>query len=261
MVPKNFMLTVIGLTGNMNKYMIIALRKRAKQTIKKFSKHLEEYNSITNSNIDFHTFFIDVLNYSEEDYLNLLTAKIKFEKRKKDRETPKKRKIDQNKLIEHGIGDIENPEYNEGNNICSLLYAADLLENSYICEADIFLKNKALIRKYQYKSNYCGIKCAQTDDWCLSEAKGIITGVSVGGTNGYRMLGISYWNKKDGAKLSECIKKAYNMPGGKERYWDSVPLTLFADEFELTIRNCQFSDFEEIDTLSELKKIDSVYNV
>ncbi len=156
---------------------------------------------------------------------------------------------------------IENPEYNEGNNICSLVYAADLLENSYICEADIFLKNKSLIRKYQYNSNYCGIACEQTDDWCLSESKGIITGVTVGGTNGYRMLGISYWNNKDGEKLAQCIKKAYKQPGGKERYWDSVPLTLFVNEFELTIRKCQFSDFEEIDTLSELKKVDSVYNV
>ena len=156
---------------------------------------------------------------------------------------------------------IENPEYNEGNNICSVLYAADLLQNSYICEADILLKNKSLIRKYQYKSNYCGIKCEQTDDWCLSESKGIITGVSVGGTKGYRMLGISYWNEKDGLKLAECIKKAYKMPGGKERYWDSVPLTLFSDEFELSIRKCEFSDFDEIDTLNELKKIDPIYNL
>ena len=156
---------------------------------------------------------------------------------------------------------IENPEYNEGNNILSVLHASDLLENSYICEADIYLKNKDLIRKYQYKSNYCGIECEQTDDWCLKESKGIITGVSVGGTNGYRMLGISYWNNEDGKKLAECIKKAYKMPGGKERYWDSVPLTLFNDEFELSIRKCKFEDFEEIDTLSELKKIDSVYKL
>ena len=156
---------------------------------------------------------------------------------------------------------IENPEYNEGNNISSLLHACDLLENSYICEADIFLKNKNLIRKYQYKSNYCGIECEKTDDWCLKESKGIITGVSVGGTNGYRMLGISYWNNKDGKKLAECLKKAYTMPGGKERYWDSVPLSLFNDEFELSIRKCQFSDFDEIDTFNELKKIDSVYNL
>ena len=156
---------------------------------------------------------------------------------------------------------IENPAYNEGNNISSALCARYLLGNSYICEADILLKNAKLIRKYQYKSNYCGVPCQTTDDWCLFENKGVITGVSVGGTDGYRMLGISYWSEQDGKKLADCLEKAYNMPGGKERYWDSVPLTIFKDSFSLGIRKCSFEDFEEIDTFAELKKLDSVYNL
>jgi CTP:phosphocholine cytidylyltransferase-like protein len=156
---------------------------------------------------------------------------------------------------------IENPAYNESNNIASALCARYLLSNSYICEADILLKNPKLIRKYQYKSNYCGVPCETTDDWCLYETKGIISGVSVGGVNGYRMLGISYWTEADGKKLASCLEKAYNMPGGKERYWDSVPLTIFADEFKLSIRKCSFEDFDEIDTFAELKKLDGVYNV
>ena len=156
---------------------------------------------------------------------------------------------------------IENPAYNESNNIASALCARYLLSNSYICEADILLKNPKLIRKYQYKSNYCGVPCETTDDWCLYETKGIISGVSVGGINGYRMLGISYWTEADGKKLASCLEKAYNMPGGKERYWDSVPLTIFADEFKLSIRKCSFEDFDEIDTFAELKKLDGVYNV
>ena len=156
---------------------------------------------------------------------------------------------------------IENPAYNESNNISSALCARFLLGNSYICEADILLKNKRLIRKYQFKSNYCGVKCETTDDWCLHETKGYINGVSVGGTNGYRMLGISYWTEADGKKLADCLEQAYKMPGGKERFWDSVPLSIFANEFKLSIRNCNFSDFDEIDTFSELKKLDNVYNM
>lgn len=156
---------------------------------------------------------------------------------------------------------IENPAYNESNNIASTLCARFLLGNSYICEADIILKNKKLIRKYQYKSNYCGVPCESTDDWCLSENKGYITGVTVGGTNGYRMLGISYWTEQDGKKLANCLERAYQMPGGKERYWDSVPLSIFVNEFKLSIRKCSFEDFDEIDTFSELKKLDPVYDI
>ncbi len=156
---------------------------------------------------------------------------------------------------------IENPAYNESNNISSALCARYLIGNSYICEADIVLKNPNLIRKYQYKSNYCGVPCESTDDWCLYASKGRITGVSVGGTNGYRMLGISYWTDSDGKKLANCLEKAYNQPGGKERYWDSVPLSIFKEDFNLSVRECKFEDFDEVDTFNELKKLDSVYGV
>lgn len=156
---------------------------------------------------------------------------------------------------------IENAAYNESNNISSAWCARYLIGNSYICEADILLHNPKLIKKYQYKSNYCGVPCESTDDWCLYSNKGKITGVSVGGTKGYRMLGISYWTENDGKKLANCLEKAYNQPGGKERYWDSVPLSIFKDEFELSVRECKFEDFDEVDTFNELKKLDNVYGV
>ena len=156
---------------------------------------------------------------------------------------------------------IENPAYNETNNISSAMCARFNLSNAYILESDILLKNPELIKKYQYCSNYCGVKCDSTDDWCLSANKGRVTGVSVGGVNGYRMVGISYWTEKDGKHLSECIEKVYKMPGGKERYWDNVPLTYFIDDFDIHIRECSFEDFVEIDTYNELKALDSVYRI
>lgn len=156
---------------------------------------------------------------------------------------------------------VENPAFNEGNNISSLLCAKDYLENSYILESDIILQNQNLISKYQYQSNYCGVFCERTDDWCLSVEKNKIRGVSVGGINGYRMVGISYWTTEDGKKLADCLQKVYEMPGGKERYWDTVPLTYCAKDFDLFVRKCSFDDFIEIDTFNELKAVDSVYNV
>ena len=156
---------------------------------------------------------------------------------------------------------IKNPAYNETNNISSAMCARFNLSNAYILEADILLKNPELIKKYQYCSNYCGVKCDSTDDWCLSANKGRVTGVSVGGVNGYRMVGISYWTEKDGKHLSECIEKVYKMPGGKERYWDNVPLTYFINDFDIHIRECSFDDFVEIDTYNELKALDSVYRI
>lgn len=156
---------------------------------------------------------------------------------------------------------VENPAYNEANNISSAMCIRYLLGNSYVCEGDILLHNPKIIQKYQYQSNYCGIKVDRTDDWCLFENKGRITGVAVGGENCHQMMGISYWTEDDGKRLGDCIKKVYEMPGGKERYWDQVALQYFVDDFNIAIRECSAEDFIEIDTFNELKAIDSVYDV
>jgi CTP:phosphocholine cytidylyltransferase-like protein len=49
------------------------------------------------------------------------------------------------------------------------------------------------------------------------------------------------------------------MPGGKERYWDQVPLEYCLKEYKVEIRECTFDDIIEIDTYKELKKIDNNY--
>lgn len=126
-------------------------------------------------------------------------------------------------------------------------------------EADLVLYNPKLITKYQYTSNYVGVPTSQTDDWCLETKNKIVTKIQIGGINCYHMYGISYWNETDGAKLAEHIKIVYNMPGGKERFWDQVALEYFLKDYKIEVRECTFNDIVEIDNYSELKKLDSTY--
>ncbi len=156
---------------------------------------------------------------------------------------------------------IENPAYNEANNISSVMCARYLLQNTYIFEADLLLYNPSLITKYQYSTNYLGVPVKVTNDWCFTAKNGIITGLSVGGTDCYHMFGISYWNTEDGAKLAGHIERIYQSPGGKERYWDQVALDYFLSEYKIAIRECSFDDIVEIDTFRELKKLDETYDV
>ena len=156
---------------------------------------------------------------------------------------------------------IENPAYNEANNISSLECARFLLGNAYVLEADLVLRTPGLITKYQYSSNYLAIPMEVSDDWCFKVEGGIIKGVSVGGTNCHQMVGISYWTEEDGARLAGHIDDAYRAPGGKERYWDTVPLTYFASDYAVSVRECTKDDVVEIDTFNELKAIDPTYAV
>ena len=154
---------------------------------------------------------------------------------------------------------LENPMYNEANNISSAMCARHLLQNAYVFEADLVLYNPSLIRKYQYTSNYLGVPVELTDDWCFETRNQIITKLKVGGTNCHHVYGISYWNAEDGARLYEDIKHVFEMPGGKERYWDQVALEYCLSNYRVEVRNCTFDDIVEIDSFSDLKKLDPTY--
>jgi CTP:phosphocholine cytidylyltransferase-like protein len=53
----------------------------------------------------------------------------------------------------------------------------------------------------------------------------------------------------------------YERPGGKERYWDQVSLDYFLKEYNIEVRECSLDDIIEIDTFTDLKKIDRSYAV
>ena len=156
---------------------------------------------------------------------------------------------------------IENQKYNEGNNIGSVYCAKDFLQNAYVLEADLLLYNKSLIKKYQYSTNYLGIPVSETNDWCLFTKSVFVSEVKIGGQNCYKMVGISYWTKEDGKKLSADVNKIYHSPGGTERYWDQVPLEYCKKNYKISVRECKTDDIVEIDTFNELKAIDPSYNV
>ena len=154
---------------------------------------------------------------------------------------------------------IENPIYNESKNISSAMCARHLMQNAYVLEADLVLYKPDLISKYQYHSNFLAVPTETTNDWCFDTKNNIITALKVGGTNCHHVFGISYWNETDGARLCEDIKTVYEMPGGKERFWDQVPLEYCQGNYRVEVRNCTFNDIIEIDSFSDLKKLDGTY--
>ncbi|MBR3637392.1 MAG: CTP--phosphocholine cytidylyltransferase, partial [Lachnospiraceae bacterium] len=92
---------------------------------------------------------------------------------------------------------------------------------------------------------------------------GVIKEEKVGGEGDdiWQMVGISYWNAEDGQKLEKDLVSVYGSPGGKERYWEQVPLVYSRENYEVRIRECLAEDIVEIDTFKELKSIDKTYDV
>ena len=156
---------------------------------------------------------------------------------------------------------LENPLYNEANNISSAVCARHMLSNAYVFEADLLISNPKIITKYHYSSDFLAIKKDRSDDWCFEVKDGMITEQKVGGLDCWQMVGISYWDEADGHKLSKDLKEVYDMPGGKEKYWEQVPLTVRKENYQVAVKPCLDEDIVEIDTFRELKAIDKSYDV
>ncbi len=154
---------------------------------------------------------------------------------------------------------IENPHYNEANNISSACLVKSLLRGAYMFEADLVLSNPDLVRKYEYKTNFLGIPMRHSNDWCFEMNNGVICGYGIGGTDCYQEVGISYWSEEDGAKLERDIPAAFEMQDGHKLYWDQVPLQVFKNHYSVAVRPCTQADIVEIDTFDELKAIDKSY--
>ena len=156
---------------------------------------------------------------------------------------------------------IENPSYNEANNISSAMASRFLMQDAYVLEADLLVSDPKVIRKYNYRSNVLGVWRERTDDWCMTEKDGCIDEEKVGGLNCYQMYGVFYLNSSDGARLAEDIKTAFLAPGGKELYWNQVPNVVFRGKYKIEIIECSENGIVEIDTFRELKALDKTYDV
>lgn len=154
---------------------------------------------------------------------------------------------------------VDNQEFNITNNISSAVKAIDYIDRCYICEADLVVSNKDIIRKYEFTTNYLGAKVVETDDWCFTKKGIYIDKYGQGGDNCYQAYGISYWNEEDSKKLREKLLKVYNSRAGKEKFWDTIPLIINKKDFNVEIRECYKTDIVEIDNFAELVALDASY--
>ena len=158
---------------------------------------------------------------------------------------------------------IRNKDYETINNISSIYYAREemRLSDVFVCEADLFISDENILSKVDTnKSGYCGkMVNGLSDDWVFEQDKdGIITRVGKVGTDCYNMCGLSFF-KQDKAKLiADEIERVYNnRPGFENLFWDDVVNSIL-DKLKLEVFPVMHSQIVEIDTVEELKEINSI---
>ena len=155
---------------------------------------------------------------------------------------------------------VDNDIYSKTNNISSVMAGLNKLDGCYLCEADLYITNPGIITKYQYASNILGAYSLETDDWSFQmDESGHIINYQKGNTFCYNYYGISYWTKADSARLREDFRQVYGEDGGKDYFWEFIPLVLRKERYAVEIRQCRKSDIMEIDNYYELAQLDPTY--
>lgn len=154
---------------------------------------------------------------------------------------------------------VENPWYNTRNNHASIRVAEEYLHNSYICSSDNYFSINPFeseVPESYYSAVYAD---GETVEWCLSEDEnGYITGVHVGGSNAWYMLGHTFWSEEFSKKFCEILNREYDLDETADKLWEQIYIE-HLNELKMKVRHYPENVIFEFDTLDELRKFDESY--
>ena len=160
-----------------------------------------------------------------------------------------------------GLTLIDNPDYLTCNNISSLYYAREHLEDVVILDGDQLVRDPEILNPAFERSGYCCIwRDGPTEVWVLSLTDDVVTGCSrTGGEKGWELHSVSFWSKEDGNRLRRHLEEEYADKKNTDIYWDDVALFCHPEDYQLGIRPISEESLREIDSLEELRAIDPTY--
>ncbi len=157
---------------------------------------------------------------------------------------------------------VKNPLYDECNNISSMYFAKDYLENAVVLDGDIWIKDADVIINQFDVSGYTSIwTSGETNEWLQqTDNEGFVTSCSrTGGKEGWILYSISYWAKEDAIKLSNDINTEFVENKNTSIYWDDVAIFCYPGKYKLKIKKASGESFLEFDNLYELAAFDPKY--
>lgn len=155
---------------------------------------------------------------------------------------------------------IYNNKYGDYNNIYSLYLVKDYLENSYIFEGDIYLRENLFQVEEKQSCAYCKKILNKNNEWqMIVDDENYVKKIEIGGENNYIISGPRFLKKEDSIKLKNLLE-VYCKDEEKKKYlfWDDV-LKENIDQFKIKVKEVSSNDIYEIDTLEDLILLDDLY--
>ena len=159
-----------------------------------------------------------------------------------------------------GVQIIVNEEYASRNNNSTIKKVAGMLGNTYICSSDdYFTKNP--FERYVYGAYYSAVYAeGETDEYCLvtKGKSGLITDVTIGGSDAWIMLGHVYWDRAFSAQFLEILNAIYDEPATASKLWEDIYID-HIDALHMVKREYEPGVIWEFDSLDELREFDPAF--
>lgn len=156
-----------------------------------------------------------------------------------------------------GVTLVSSPEYMERNNHSSIWAVREYLGNSYVCVSDCYFADNPF-RRYEYDSYNDAIWSDEAPDKYFLDVKGKnnrILSASLGGSNGWTMVGHAYWDSDFSSRFLAILQSEYFRQETKEKLWDEV-FFAHAQELCMCARFLPKGSVFEFDSLDEVRNFD-----
>jgi CTP:phosphocholine cytidylyltransferase-like protein/thiamine kinase-like enzyme len=154
---------------------------------------------------------------------------------------------------------IFNPDFANRNNLSSLYYARNYLQNSYILSADNWMRDNIFHAEETISWYCCVFKNGASSEWRVTTAdSGRITGVTAGSVDSWVMYGPVFLSQSFNDVFRDMVEAYYRKPGTENYMWENV----FIDEIErleLYINKQSADNVYEFESLEELRLFDPEY--
>lgn len=159
----------------------------------------------------------------------------------------------------YGVNLIFNEKYDKYNNIYTMNLVKELLGDSYVIDADIYLNRNFFENKVQKSTYFAPYRNSFENEWKLiyddnNEVHGIEI-VEKG--EGHILAGVSYWSKRDSDIIKKELTSIMNSDNFMDYYWDDI-VRMNIDKLNVSIIKLGEEDIFEIDSLEELEQVKKI---
>jgi len=163
----------------------------------------------------------------------------------------------------YGVKLVHNERFADYNNIYSMYLVRDLLGDSFVVDADVYL-HRNIFPKSLEKSTYFSVYKTDFDneEWVLkydehTKKLDEVVVVKEKKEAGRIMSGVSYWNAGDGLVIKDKLEEAIATRDFKEMYWDYM-VTENLEVLDVYVEELGDYDVFEIDTLKDLDELQTL---